>query len=76
MTFQELLVETKDIDLNKIGVFLGEKANVIDSVSCWEEKNEWIIEIVDDRQQVYHQKGTEEYVVRKMRSHIKWRMRG
>lgn len=70
MKFNELVLETKNIDLEKLGVFLGRKANRLESISCWEENGIWIFQKVDGRQNVIEERGTEEEIVELMSGYI------
>ncbi|MCR4568122.1 MAG: hypothetical protein K5769_08715 [Pseudobutyrivibrio sp.] len=74
MTFNELVEITKDIDLKSIGVSLGKPANAIETLSCYQEGDEWIMLEVDDRQRSYEKRGKEEDIVRKVYGNIKLRM--
>ena len=49
MTFNELLEITKYIDLESIGVFLGKPASKLESISCFRDGDEWVIQEVNDR---------------------------
>lgn len=64
MTFQELVEATKDIDLDSIGISLGKPANRIETLSCYQDGEEWVILGVDDKQRVHEQRGKEEDIVR------------
>ena len=75
MTFNELLEITKDIDLESIGVFLGKPAFKLESISCFRDGDEWVIQEVNDRQKVSEKRGTEEDIVRKVYGNIKIRLR-
>ncbi len=74
MTFNELVEITKDIDLKSIGVSLGKPANAIETLSCYQEGDEWIMLEVDDRQRSYEKRGKEEDIVRKVYGNIKLRI--
>lgn len=76
MRFSELVEETKDIDLESYGIFLGKPANRNESISCFQDGNEWVLQVVNDRQRVIEKRGKEEDIVRKAFGHIKLRVRG
>lgn len=60
MTFKELLEKTKDIDLEKLHVFLGKRSNLMDSMSFYREGDEWVERHIDDMQHTFEIRGTEE----------------
>ena len=60
MTYQQLLEKTKDIDLERLRVFLGKRSNLIDSVSLYRDGDEWVERHIDDRQNTLEIRGTEE----------------
>ncbi len=62
MTFKELIERTEDIDLEKLRVFLGKQSNLIDSVSCFQDGLEWVEKHIDDRQNTFEIRGTEEVI--------------
>ncbi len=62
MTYQQLLEKTKDIDLEKLRVFLGMRSKLIDSVSLYQDGDEWVERHIDDRQNTFEIRGTEEDV--------------
>ena len=70
MTFNELVEATKDIDLDSLGVSLGKPAARIESLSCYQDGNEWFMLEVDDRQGVHERRGKEEDIVRKVYGNI------
>ena len=63
MKYQELLEKTKDIDLEKMGIYLGENVSKTGSVSCWKENGEWIVRSITDRQEEDIFKGDEETIM-------------
>lgn len=75
MTFKELLEETKDMNLNAMGVSLGKPSNRVETISCFQEGDEWVIQEVDDRQRVFEKRGKEEDIIRKVFGNIKLRRR-
>lgn len=75
MTFKELIETTKDMDLESMGVFLGKPANRIESISCFQDGEQWVMLEVDDRQRVFEKRGAEEDIVRKVFGNIKLRRR-
>lgn len=74
MTFNELVEVTKDMDLASLGVSLGKPANRIESLSCYQDGDEWVMQKVDDRQRVYERRGKEEDIVRLVYGNIQIRM--
>ena len=76
MTFNELVEATKDMDLVSIGVSLGKPADSIESISCFQDGDGWVILEVDDRQRTHEKRGKEEDMVRKMHGNIKLRYMG
>ena len=74
MTFQELVEATKDIDLKSMGIYLGKAANMVETVSCYEDNGHWVIQEITERQRVHERRGTEEEIVRKMYDTIKARL--
>mgnify|MGYP004619861825 CR=1 FL=1 len=75
MTFKELLEETKEMDLEAMGVYLGKPANRIESISCFQDGDEWVMQEVDDRQRVFEKRGKEEDIIRTVFGNIKLRRR-
>lgn len=75
MTFKELLEETKDMNLDAMGVSLGKPSNKVETISCFQEGDEWIMQEVDDRQRVFKKRGKEEDIIRKVFGNIKLRRR-
>lgn len=75
MTFNELLEATKDIDLEALGVSLGKAANRIETISCFMDGDEWVMQEVNDRQRVFEKRGKEEDIVRKVYRNIELRIR-
>ena len=75
MTYQQLLEKTKDIDLEKLRVFLGKRSNLIDSVSLYQDGDEWVERHIDDRQNTFEIRGTEEDVCEFMYVNIRMRHR-
>ena len=75
MTYQQLLEKTKDIDLEKLRVFLGMRSNLIDSVSLYQDGDEWVERHIDDRQNTWEIRGTEEDVCEFMYVNIRMRHR-
>ena len=75
MTFKELLEETKDMNLDAMGVSLGKPSNRVETISCFQEGDEWVIQEVDDRQRVFEKRGKEEDIIRKVFGNIKLRRR-
>lgn len=60
MTYKELLEKTKDIDLKKLNVLLGEPSREIGSVSLYRDGDEWVERNIDERQNTWEIRGTEE----------------
>ncbi len=75
MTYKELLEKTKDIDLEKLRVFLGMRSNLIDSVSLYREGDEWVERHIDDRQNTLEIRGTEEDMCESAYMYIRLRHR-
>lgn len=75
MTFNELLEITKELDLEDIGVSLGKAANQIETISCFKDGDEWVMQEVNDRQRVFEKRGKEEDIIRKVYGNIKLRLR-
>lgn len=75
MTFKELLEETKDMNLDEMGVSLGKPSNRVETISCFQEGDEWVMQEVDDRQRVFEKRGKEEDIIRKVFGNIKLRRR-
>ena len=75
MKFNELLEVTKDIDLEALGVSLGKATNRSETISCFKDGDEWIMQEVNDRQHVFEKRGKEEDLVRKVYGNIKLRIR-
>lgn len=73
MTFKELLEETKDMNLDAMGVSLGKPSNRVETISCFREGDEWVMQEVDDRQRVFEKRGKEEDIIRKVFGNIKLR---
>lgn len=71
---QELVETTKDIDLKSMGIYLGKAANMVETVSCYEDNGHWVIKEITERQRVHERRGTEEEIVRKMYGTIKARL--
>jgi len=75
MTFKELLEETKDMNLDAMGVSLGKPSNKVETISCFQEGDEWVMQEVDDRQRIFKKRGKEEDIIRKVFGNIKLRRR-
>lgn len=75
MTFKELLEETKNMNLDAMGVLLGKPSNRVETISCFQEGDEWVMQEVDDRQRVFEKRGKEEDIIRKVFGNIKLRRR-
>ena len=75
MTVKELLEETKDMNLDAMGVSLGKPSNRVETISCFQEGDEWVMQEVDDRQRVFEKRGKEEDIIRKVFGNIKLRRR-
>ncbi len=75
MTFKELLEETKNMNLDAMGVSLGKPSNRVETISCFQEGGEWVMQEVDDRQRVFEKRGKEEDIIRKVFGNIKLRRR-
>ena len=60
MTYPQLLEKTKGIDLEKLHVFLGNRSNLIDSMSLYREGDEWVERHIDDMQHTFEFHGSEE----------------
>ena len=74
MTFTELLEATKDLDLETLGVSLGKAANRTETISCYKDGDEWVMQEVNDRQRVFEKRGKEEDIVKKVYGNIKLRV--
>ena len=75
MTYPQLLEKTKNIDLEKLHVFLGKRSTLIDSVSLYREGDEWVERDIDDRQNTLEIRGTEEDMCESMYANIRMRHR-
>lgn len=75
MMFKELLEETKDMNLDAMEVSLGKPSNRVETISCFQEGDEWVMQEVDDRQRVFKKRGKEEDIIRKVFGNIKLRRR-
>ena len=75
MTYPQLLEKTKGIDLEKLHVFLGNRSNLIDSMSLYREGDEWVERHIDDRQNTLEIRGTEEDMCESMYANIRMRRR-
>lgn len=75
MTFKELLEETKNMNLDAMGISLGKPSNRVETISCFQEGDEWVMQEVDDRQRVFEKRGKEEDIIRKVFGNIKLRRR-
>ena len=60
MTYKELLEKTKDIDLENLQVFLGKRSNLIESISLYQDGDEWVERNIDEKQNTLEIRGTEE----------------
>lgn len=60
MTYKELLEKTKDIDLKKLNVLLGEPSREIESLSLYQDGDEWVERHIDEKQNTLEICGTEE----------------
>ena len=60
MTYKELLEKTKDIDLESLQVFLGKRSNLIESISLYQDGDEWVERNIDEKQNTWEIRGTEE----------------
>ena len=60
MTYKELLEKTKDIDLKKLNVLLGEPSREIESVSLYRDGDEWVERHIDEKQNTLEIRGTED----------------
>ena len=60
MTYKELLEKTKDIDLKKLNVLLGEPSREIESLSLYQDGDEWVERHIDEKQNTLEIRGTEE----------------
>ena len=60
MTYKELLEKTKDIDLESLQVFLGKRSNLIESISLYQDGDEWVERNIDEKQNTLEIRGTEE----------------
>lgn len=74
MTYQQLLEKTKDIDLEKLRVFLGKRSNLIDSMSFYREGDEWVERHIDDMQHTFEFRGTEEDVCESTYTYIRMKL--
>lgn len=62
MTYKELIERTKELDLKKLNVFLGEPSNQIGSISCYQDGLEWVERNIDERQNTWEIRGTEDEI--------------
>lgn len=60
MIYKELLEKTKDIDLESLQVFLGKRSNLIGSISLYQDGDEWVERNIDEKQNTWEIRGTEE----------------
>lgn len=74
MTYPQLLEKTKNIDLEKLHVFLGKRSNLIDSVSLYRDGDEWVERHIDDRQNTFEIRGTEEDVCESTYMYIRMKL--
>ena len=74
MTYQQLLEKTKDIDLEKLRVFLGKRSNLIDSISLYRVGDEWVERHIDDMQHTFEIRGTEEDMCESMYMYIRMKL--
>ena len=65
--------ETKNINLEELGIYFGKESHKIETISYFYDKNnnEWIFKEVNDRQIVSEKRGSEEDIVKKIYSIIK-----
>jgi len=75
MTFSELVEMTKDIDLESLGIYLGKRSNMADTISCWKDGDEWVILEVNDRQKEYETRGPGEEIISQLYGTIHFRLR-
>ena len=54
---------------------MSKPASKLESISCFRDGDEWVIQEVNDRQKVSEKRGTEEDIVRKVYGNIKIRLR-
>ena len=73
MTFEELKKATEGIDLELANISLGGPADHVESLSCYQDGDEWVMAEVDDRQHEYARRGTEEDIMRRMYAQIRIR---
>ena len=71
MTYSELVEMTKDIDLESLGIYLGKRSNMADTISCYEKDGQWVIREISERQEEYEETGSEEEIMIRMKSIIK-----
>jgi peptidyl-prolyl cis-trans isomerase SurA len=69
------LEETKNLDLESKGIYLGKADNLPETVSCFQDGDQWVIQEINDRQTLFEKRGSEEEIVRKMMGRIKLRTR-
>ena len=74
MTNPQLLEKTKNIDLERLRVFLGKRSNLIDSISLYREGDEWVERHIDDMQHTFEFRGTEEDVCESTYMYIRMKL--
>ncbi len=70
MKFQDLVLETKDMDLEKIGVVLGEDSKSLNTICAYKENNVWIYKEYDDRGEAIVIRDTEERICKLLKGAI------
>lgn len=71
MTYYDLLENTKDVDLEKLHVFLEKRSNLVDSISLYRDGDEWVELHIDDMQHTFEFRGTEEDVCESIYMYIR-----
>lgn len=71
MTYKELLDAVKAYDLNAIGASLGKPAEKAEAISCFKDGDEWVMQEIDDRQNIHTTRGNEGDIVKKVYGNTK-----
>lgn len=67
MKINELIEATASIELKSLGVHIGERRDEVDTTCVYEDQttHEYVLRQIDDCQNVWEQRGTEEDICRK-----------
>lgn len=60
MKYKELMEKTKDLNLEEIGIYLGEKVDELETICLWKENDEWILRRTFDDGVERYWRGEEE----------------